>query len=94
VGAIANEGGLSRRDFGRIDIRGDYSLVELPADLGPETWAALARTRISGQRIHLARDDGPPAHRARARGDDRPASRTSRPRVAGEGKPKARWKKS
>jgi ATP-dependent RNA helicase DeaD len=93
VGAIANEGGLSRRDFGRIDIRGDYSLVELPADLGPETWAALARTRISGQRIHLARDDGPPAHRARARGDDRPASRTSRPRVAGEGKPKPRWKK-
>jgi ATP-dependent RNA helicase DeaD len=94
VGAIANEGGLSRRDFGRIDIRGDYSLVELPADLGPETWAALAHTRISGQRIHLARDDGPPAHRARARGDDRPAPRTSRPRVAGEGKSKARWKKS
>ena len=93
VGAIANEGGLSRRDFGRIDIRGDYSLVELPADLGPETWAALERTRISGQRIHLTRDDGPPAHRARARGDDRPASRTSRPRVAGEGKAKARWKK-
>jgi ATP-dependent RNA helicase DeaD len=90
VGAIANEGGLSRRDFGRIDIRGDHSLVELPDDLGPETWAALAQTRISGQRIHLAKDDGPPANRARARGDDRP-TRSSRPRVAGEGK--TRWKK-
>jgi ATP-dependent RNA helicase DeaD len=88
VGAIANEGGLSRRDFGRIDIRGDYSLVELPADLGPETWSALSRTRIAGQRIHLSRDEGPPAHRSRARGDDR-APRTSRPRVAGEGK--GRW---
>ena len=33
VGAIANEGGLSRQDFGHIDIRGDHSLVELPADL-------------------------------------------------------------
>jgi ATP-dependent RNA helicase DeaD len=91
VGAIANEGGLSRKDFGRIDIRGDYSLVELPSDLGPETWSALAQTRISGQRIHLARDDGPPAHRARARGDDRPPTRSTRPRVAGEGK--NRWKK-
>ena len=90
VGAIANEGGLSRRDFGRIDIRGDYSLVELPADLGAETWSALSRTRIAGQRIHLSRDDGPPAHRSRARGDDR-APRTTRPRVAGEGK--GRWVK-
>ncbi len=32
VGAIANEGGLERSDFGHIDIRGDHSLVELPAD--------------------------------------------------------------
>ena len=34
VGAIANEGGLSRQDFGHIDILGDHSLVELPADVG------------------------------------------------------------
>ena len=33
VGAIANEGGLSRRDFGAISIRPDFSLVELPAEL-------------------------------------------------------------
>ena len=31
VGALANEGGLSRGDFGHIDIRPDFSLVELPA---------------------------------------------------------------
>jgi len=53
VGAIANEGGLNRTDFGHIDIRGDHSLVELPARLSPETWAALARTRISGKLIDL-----------------------------------------
>jgi ATP-dependent RNA helicase DeaD len=34
VGAIANEGGLGRSDFGHIDIRGDHSLVELPAGPG------------------------------------------------------------
>ena len=33
VGAIANEGGLRRGDFGHIQIRPDFSLVELPADL-------------------------------------------------------------
>ena len=33
VGALANEGGLSRDDFGAIQIRPDFSLVELPADL-------------------------------------------------------------
>ncbi len=54
VGAIANEGGLGRDDFGHIDIRGDHSFVELPADLGPETVEALASTRISGKLIELA----------------------------------------
>jgi ATP-dependent RNA helicase DeaD len=56
VGAIANEGGLGRDDFGHIDIRGDHSLVELPADLPPETFAALERTRISGKLIELTAD--------------------------------------
>ena len=32
VGAIANEGGLHRSDFGHITIKSDFSLVELPAE--------------------------------------------------------------
>jgi ATP-dependent RNA helicase DeaD len=59
VGAIANEGGLERSDFGHIDIRGDHSIVELPASLPPETLAALQRTRISGKLIELGPDRGP-----------------------------------
>src|SRR4051794_35510150 len=55
VGAIANEGGLDRGDFGHIDIRGDHSLVELPASLPERTRFALERTRISGKLIHLTR---------------------------------------
>jgi ATP-dependent RNA helicase DeaD len=58
VGAIANEGGLSRQDFGHIDIKIDHSLVELPADLPRGTLDALSRTRISGQLIELTREDG------------------------------------
>ena len=58
VGAIANEGGLSRKDFGAISIRPDFSLVELPAELPEGTWDALRCTRISGKLIELKRDEG------------------------------------
>jgi ATP-dependent RNA helicase DeaD len=58
VGALANEGGLQRGDFGHIDIRPDFSLVELPANLGPEVLDALRSTRISGKLIELAPDRG------------------------------------
>ncbi|MBB6628036.1 DEAD/DEAH box helicase [Nocardioides sp. KIGAM211] len=56
VGAIANEGGLSRQDFGHIDIKGDHSLVELPADLPGDAWSKLSGTRISGKLIELSLD--------------------------------------
>jgi len=59
VGAIANEGGLHRSDFGHISIRQDYSLVELPANLSKQTLKALAKTRIQGQLIDLQPDRGP-----------------------------------
>jgi ATP-dependent RNA helicase DeaD len=59
VGAIANEGGLHRSDFGHISIRPEYSLVELPAKLSKETLKALAKTRIQGQLIDLQPDRGP-----------------------------------
>ena len=60
VGALANEGGLSRKDFGHISIRPDFSLVELPAELPPGTEEALAATRISGKLIGLRKDAGAP----------------------------------
>jgi ATP-dependent RNA helicase DeaD len=48
VGAIANEGGLHRSDFGHITIRPDHSLVELPE-----------KTRIQGILINLQLDGSP-----------------------------------
>jgi ATP-dependent RNA helicase DeaD len=86
VGALANEGGLQRRDFGRIDIRPGFSTVELPADLSKETLDKLSRTRISGVLIDLRRDDGRPP-----RSDSsRPPQRRTPP---GDGR-KPRHKKS
>ena len=70
VGALANEGGLGRSDFGHIDIRLNYSLVELPRDLSSETYDRLRGTRISGKLIELKPDAGP-APRSGPRADAR-----------------------
>jgi len=59
VGAIANEGGLHRSDFGHITIKVDHSLVELPAKLSQQTLKALEKTRIQGILINIQPDRGP-----------------------------------
>ncbi|WJL97270.1 DEAD/DEAH box helicase [Microbacterium sp. ET2] len=74
VGALANEGGLKRDDFGAIQIRPDFSLVELPADLSRDTMSRLESTRISGRLIELRLDTGGPGRRTR-RDEDRPPRR-------------------
>lgn len=56
VGALANEGGLNNKDFGRIVINVDHTLVELPKDLPRHVLDNLADTRISGQLIHIEKD--------------------------------------
>jgi ATP-dependent RNA helicase DeaD len=79
VGAIANEGGLGRGDFGHIDIRSDHSYVELPADLAPDTFRALEKTRISGKLIGLSPEGPPPAPASRS-GDGPPRAGGKKPR--------------
>ena len=71
VGALANEGGLHRSDFGHITIKSDFSLVELPARLPADAWKKLEKTRISGVLIDLKPDrgrsgaDSPPTRKPR-----------------------------
>jgi ATP-dependent RNA helicase DeaD len=79
VGAIANEGGLSRGDFGHIQIRPDFSLVELPAELPAEVWKKLESTRISGKLIELTEDKGPRMNRTRPSEGDAADGGTERP---------------
>ncbi|GAA2181336.1 DEAD/DEAH box helicase [Brooklawnia cerclae] len=63
IGALANEGGLVRDDFGAITIRPDFSIVELPADLDQTVLDRLRHTRISGHPIEIKPDRGLPNHR-------------------------------
>ena len=63
VGAIANEGGLSAKDFGRITIAVGHTLVDLPKNMDPAVLDRLKDTRISGQLIKIQKDTGRPPRR-------------------------------
>jgi ATP-dependent RNA helicase DeaD len=80
VGAIANEGGLHRSDFGHIAIGPDFSLVELPAKLPRATLKKLERTRISGVLIDLRPD----------RSSVKPPEKVRRNAQSGGGKPRGK----
>ena len=60
VGALANEGGLSSKDFGRINIGAEHTIVELPKNLDPAVLDRLSDTRISGELIKIRKDHGAP----------------------------------
>ena len=74
VGAIANEGGLHRSDFGHIGIGPDFSLVELPPKLPRATLKRLENTRISGVLIDLRpeRSSNRGSDKGRGRADGKP----------------------
>jgi len=75
VGALANEGGLSRDDFGAIQIRPDFSVVELASDVSKEMLDRLVDTRISGVLIEIK-----PDRRGGGSGAPRRDDRDERPR--------------
>jgi ATP-dependent RNA helicase DeaD len=55
VGAIANEADLESKYIGRIDIRDDYSLVDLPEGMPRELMEHLKKVRIAGQPLRIQR---------------------------------------
>ncbi|MFL6159305.1 MAG: DbpA RNA binding domain-containing protein, partial [Marmoricola sp.] len=75
VGALANEGGLSRGDFGKIEIKPAFWIVELPVDLDPAVLDKLSGTRISGVLINIKPDKFDRGHK---RGHAGPAASPSK----------------
>jgi ATP-dependent RNA helicase DeaD len=59
VGAIANEARLHGSQINGVDIRADYTLVRLPANLPKAVLARLSKVRIRGQELDLQADGGP-----------------------------------
>jgi ATP-dependent RNA helicase DeaD len=57
VGAIANEAGLDAKYIGHIDIRDNYSFVDLPNDMPQDVFLDLKKTRVCGQRLNISRSE-------------------------------------
>ena len=53
VGAIANEADLESRYIGRIDIRDDYSLVDLPEGMPPELLQHMQNVRVASRPLRM-----------------------------------------
>ena len=85
VGAIANEAELESRFIGRIDIRDDFSLVDLPEGMPPELLQHLKKVRVAGQPLRmrpaeLGEVDAPRGKRAfKPRPGARPGARPRQP---------------
>ena len=71
MGALANEAGLSGGDIGRISIRFDHSVVELPADLPADQLQSMKAIRVGGAEIDIRPDSGAPAGRPSSFRDDK-----------------------
>lgn len=59
VGAIANEADLESKYIGRIDIRDDHSLIDLPEGMPKEVFQQLQRVWVAGQRLQISRHGAP-----------------------------------
>ncbi len=90
VGAIANEADLESRYIGRIDIRDDYTLVDLPEGMPPELLEHLQQVRVASKPLRMkpasdADIDAP--KRKRSFGPPRDGDRPGGPRKPGGFKP-------
>jgi ATP-dependent RNA helicase DeaD len=76
IGAIANEAGLESQFIGRLSIRGDYSLIDLPDGMPGEVFEHLKKVWVNQQTLRISEWDGKEAD-----ADERP------PRKHGDHKP-------
>jgi ATP-dependent RNA helicase DeaD len=58
IGAIANEAGLESGFIGRLSIRGEYSLIDLPDGMPAEVFTHLQKVWVSQQQLRIKEWDG------------------------------------
>ena len=59
VGALANEGGISGSDIGKIDILQSFSLVTIHTPLSEDQLEAMRHATFSGRELRIRPDEGP-----------------------------------
>ncbi len=84
VGAIANEAGIPSRNIRKVEIHGEYSTVELPADLPAAALQHLQKVWVAGRPLQIApQEAGAGAASARRA----PGASKSRTVAGGEARP-------
>ena len=95
VGAIANEADLESKYIGEIEIRDDYSTVDLPADMPKEVMSILKKARVAGRPLGISIYTGNEVTQSREDSDQNESgghkrkSYNSKRRDRGEGKPRS-----
>ena len=85
VGAIANEARLAGPQINGVDVRENYSLVRLPANLPQAVIGRLSKVRVRGQALNLEANTAPPS-RGKPKSYDKPKS-YEKPGSYGKSKP-------
>lgn len=63
VGAFANEGGITRSQIGRVDLRETYSLVEVDSRVASDVAAKITGSTIRGRRVQARLEQDRPPRR-------------------------------
>ena len=90
VGALTNEGGLTGKDLGKIDIFPSFSIVEIPGGLTPDAFDRIARARVAGRPLRIRLDDGPAPRAAHGASRSAGAAGAHRPERRPEHRPESR----
>src|SRR5690606_36897663 len=61
VGALTNEGGLTGKDLGKIDIFATFSLVDIRKPLDAASVERISRARVAGRPLRITVDRGAPS---------------------------------
>jgi ATP-dependent RNA helicase DeaD len=97
VGAIANEAGIEGVHIGRVDIREDFSFVDLPEGMPKQVFKLLQKVMIAGREIRISKaEEKPPKAPRPARQVERKMLRRPEPsrRPAASGRPAPSPKKA
>lgn len=94
IGAIANEAGLESGFIGRLSIRGEYSLIDLPDGMPGEVFDHLKKVWVVQHQLRIhewdGKDDGAADRPPPRSTGPRPGGFKGKPRHAGGGKPPRR----
>lgn len=87
VGAIANEAGLDSQHIGRVDIRDDYSVVDLPSGMPKDVFNTLKKAWVSGKQLQISVLNASSESKGERPSDNRPnGNKNGKPKNKANGK--------